>query len=121
MHDPEKSASVRVDRVDLVSNILGADLSERASKARVVRYERAIQIKNIHGGYYSSRCEPTRDPRPDIATSAVRPRQDGASYRRHQRPLLLERIAKGGKPVCGIRQVWRDRRSASLALCRSPI
>jgi len=43
----------RVDSVNLVSDILGANLRERASEARVVRNECAIQIKDIHDGYYS--------------------------------------------------------------------
>lgn len=43
-------ASGRVDFVHLVSDILGADLGERASEAHVVRNECAIQIKDIHGG-----------------------------------------------------------------------
>ena len=47
-------APARVDCVNLVSDILGADLGERASKALVVRDERAIQIKDIHDGYCSS-------------------------------------------------------------------
>ena len=41
-------APARVDCVNLVSDILGADLGERASEARVVRNECAIQIKDIH-------------------------------------------------------------------------
>ena len=41
-------ASARVNCVNLISDILGADLSERPSKARVVRNECAIQIKDIH-------------------------------------------------------------------------
>ena len=46
-------APAGVDFVDLVSDILGADLGEGASKARVVRNECAIQIKNIHDRYHS--------------------------------------------------------------------
>ena len=45
-----------VDRVNLVSDILAADLGERASEARVIRDERAIQIKDIHDSYCSSRA-----------------------------------------------------------------
>ena len=46
-------APARVNCVNLVSDILGADLGERASEARVIRNERAIQIKDIHDGYRS--------------------------------------------------------------------
>jgi hypothetical protein len=41
-------APPRVNRVDLLADILGANLRERAGKARVIRNERAIQIKHIH-------------------------------------------------------------------------
>jgi len=37
-------APTGVNFVDLITNILGADLGEGAGKARVVRNERAIQI-----------------------------------------------------------------------------
>jgi hypothetical protein len=40
----------------LISDIPGADLGERASEVRVVRNERAIQIKDIHDGYRSSKA-----------------------------------------------------------------
>src|SRR5271166_4236861 len=39
-------APARVDFVDLVADILGADLGERAREARVIRNECAIQIKD---------------------------------------------------------------------------
>ncbi len=58
-------APARVDCVNLVSDIPGADLGERASEARVVRNECAIQIKDIHDGYHSSKGTGppgTRDP-----------------------------------------------------------
>jgi len=41
-------APARVNRVDLLSDIRRPDLGKRAGKARVVRNERAIQIKYIH-------------------------------------------------------------------------
>ena len=49
-------APARIDRIDLISDILGADLGERASEARVVRNECAIQIKDIHDGYCPSKA-----------------------------------------------------------------
>ena len=54
-------APARLDCVDLVSDILGADLSERANEARVIRNECAIQIKEIHDGYcsFKARANPT--------------------------------------------------------------
>jgi len=41
-------APARIDCINLISDILGTDLRERAGEARVVRNERTIQIKNIH-------------------------------------------------------------------------
>ena len=48
-------APARVDSVNLISDVLGADLGERASEARVVVNECAIQIKNIHDYCCSSK------------------------------------------------------------------
>jgi hypothetical protein len=45
-----------VDCIDLIADILGADLGERASEACVVGNEYAIQIKDIHDDYRSSRA-----------------------------------------------------------------
>ena len=44
-------APARVDSVNLVPDILCADLGERASKALVVRDERAIQVKDMRRKY----------------------------------------------------------------------
>jgi len=41
-------ALARVNCINLIPNIRGADLGERTSEARVVLNERAIQIKDIH-------------------------------------------------------------------------
>ena len=49
-------APARVDCVNLISDILGADLGERASKARVISYKRSIQIKDIHDCSFLLRC-----------------------------------------------------------------
>ena len=80
-------APARVNRINLVSDVLGADLRERTSKARVVRNERAIQIKDIHEGYCSSRSWSVRGTRPDIVMGRLPARQDGGPYR-------LERVVK---------------------------
>ena len=48
-------ALARIDFVDLFSDVLGANLCEGASEALVVRYECAIQIKNIHDYCCSSK------------------------------------------------------------------
>jgi hypothetical protein len=65
--DTENTGHIRMERsVDLVSDILGADLGERASEARVVPNECAIQMEDIHDGYRSSKAS-CSTPRVDIA------------------------------------------------------
>ena len=51
-----------VNFIDLISDILGADLRERASEARVVHNERAIEIKDIHDRYHSSKVRALQRP-----------------------------------------------------------
>jgi len=55
-------APARIDCVNLFPDILGADLGERASETRVIRDECAIQIKDIHDGYCSSKARAHLEP-----------------------------------------------------------
>jgi hypothetical protein len=95
-------APARVDFVDLISDILGADLGERTSKVCIVRNKCAIQIKDIHGVYRSSKAQANWGPSTRYLTAATHPLRDGlpvsVEFEKKLGPVTItsQRTVRGG-------------------------